>query len=53
MFDLAEELHKNPELKEDDIENIKSWIAKQPHLPKVPGTVNKYTYIYTTRIYRQ
>lgn len=37
MFDLDEELKKNPELKKDDIENIKLWIAKQPHLPDVPG----------------
>ncbi|XP_047353529.1 uncharacterized protein LOC124950614 [Vespa velutina] len=30
-----EELRKNPELKESDIEILKEWCKKQPHLPKI------------------
>ena len=30
-----EELKKNPELKESDIQLLRSWCAKQPHLPKI------------------
>ena len=30
-----EELKKNPELKEADIQSLRDWCAKQPHLPKI------------------
>ncbi|KAF7396419.1 hypothetical protein HZH66_007281 [Vespula vulgaris] len=30
-----EELRKNPELKDSDIEILKEWCKKQPHLPKI------------------
>lgn len=30
-----EELKRNTELKEADIEHLRQWCAKQPHLPKV------------------
>lgn len=34
-FPLEEEFKKNPELKKADIEYIREWMTKQPHLPKV------------------
>lgn len=32
---LKEELKKNPQLKESDIQYLKEWCSKQPHLPKI------------------
>ncbi|XP_051169298.1 uncharacterized protein LOC127286762 [Leptopilina boulardi] len=32
------ELKKNPELKESDIQMLREWCEKQPHLPKVSDT---------------
>ncbi|XP_051169188.1 alpha-tocopherol transfer protein-like [Leptopilina boulardi] len=31
-----EELKKNPELKDSDIQMLREWNDKQPHLPKIP-----------------
>lgn len=33
---LEEELKQNPELKMSDIEILREWCEKQPHLPKIP-----------------
>lgn len=30
-----EELKKNPDLKEEEIQSLKEWYKKQPHLPKM------------------
>lgn len=30
-----EEKRKNPELKDSDIQILKDWCSKQPHLPKI------------------
>lgn len=30
-----EELKRNPELKESDVQLLREWCAKQPHLPKI------------------
>lgn len=32
---LEEELKKNPELKLSDIQILREWCEKQPHLPKI------------------
>lgn len=32
---LEEELKKNPELKEADLQTLREWCEKQPHLPKM------------------
>ncbi|CAG5076952.1 Similar to Ttpal: Alpha-tocopherol transfer protein-like (Mus musculus) [Cotesia congregata] len=32
---LEEELKKNPELKEADLQSLREWCEKQPHLPKM------------------
>lgn len=32
---FEEELKKNPELKEADIQMLREWCEKQPHLPKI------------------
>ena len=32
---LEEEFKKNPELKESDLQSLKEWCRKQPHLPEV------------------
>lgn len=34
-INLEEEMKKNPELKMSDIEILKHWCEKQPHLPKI------------------
>lgn len=43
FFNTAEEFKKNPQLKKEDLNHLKEWISKQPHLPQVPGryTVTK------------
>lgn len=34
----AEEYAKNPEISSENIEEIRKWIATQPHLPQnIPG----------------
>lgn len=35
LMTYEEELKKNPELKESDIQMLREWCAKQPHLPKI------------------
>ena len=35
---FEEELKKNPELKESDIQMLREWNDKQPHLPKICDT---------------
>ena len=35
---FEEELKKNPELKESDIQMLREWNDKQPHLPKISDT---------------
>ncbi|XP_018400258.1 PREDICTED: alpha-tocopherol transfer protein-like [Cyphomyrmex costatus] len=35
LVPFEEELKKNPELKESDIEILRQWCRKQPHLPKM------------------
>jgi len=35
---LEEEMKKNPQLKLSDIQSLKDWCDKQPHLPKIEDT---------------
>lgn len=35
---LEEELKKNPELSRVDLESLREWCAKQPHLPEITDT---------------
>lgn len=35
LVSFEEELKKNPELKEADIQTLREWCEKQPHLPKI------------------
>lgn len=46
------ELNENPATRDKDVEIIKEWLAKQPHLPQFDGTCsellkNNYKTIYT------
>lgn len=41
FFSVTDEFTKNPQLKEEDLNHLKEWIAKQPHLPHVTG---EYSY---------
>lgn len=34
----AEEYKKNAELKREDVQNLQEWVAKESHLPEIPGT---------------
>lgn len=36
LITLEEEFKKNQELKESDLESLREWSKKQPHLPKIP-----------------
>lgn len=36
---LEDELKKNKELKEEDIQEVQKWMKKQPHLPTITGTL--------------
>lgn len=33
------EFAKNPEVKKEDLEELKSWLRTQEHLPPISGTV--------------
>ncbi|XP_050544851.1 alpha-tocopherol transfer protein-like [Daktulosphaira vitifoliae] len=35
FFKKEEEFKKNPELKDEDLNHLKEWLSKQPHLPHV------------------
>lgn len=37
FFNAVDEFKKDPQLKKTDINNLKEWIIKQPHLPPVTG----------------
>jgi len=42
FFSVPDEFKKNPELNEEDLNHLREWISKQPHLPIVTG---KYLFI--------
>jgi len=42
FFNIPDEFKKNPELNEEDLNHLREWISKQPHLPTVTG---KYLFI--------
>lgn len=35
---VREELRKNPQLKQEDIEAMREWVESQPHLPPITGS---------------
>lgn len=37
-INVDEEFKKNPELKESDLQMLREWCEKQPHLPKITDT---------------
>lgn len=45
-----EEKKKNPELKDSDIQMLKDWCAKQPHLPKISDS--EYALFLHSNYYR-
>lgn len=38
LVPLSEELKRNPELKVSDIQLLRDWLKKQPHLPEITDT---------------
>lgn len=45
LINVAEEFKKNAQLKEEDLNHLKEWLSKQPHLPHVTGK-----YFFKTKI---
>jgi hypothetical protein len=41
----ADEFAKNPELKSKDLQELKSWLATQEHLPPISGTILSLTFL--------
>ncbi|KAL5241687.1 hypothetical protein ACI65C_009097 [Semiaphis heraclei] len=35
FFNIPDEFKKNPELNEEDLNHLREWISKQPHLPTI------------------
>ncbi|VVC29338.1 Cellular retinaldehyde binding/alpha-tocopherol transport,CRAL-TRIO lipid binding domain,CRAL/TRIO, N- [Cinara cedri] len=35
FFNTADEFKKNPQLKKEDLNHLKEWLSKQPHLPPI------------------
>jgi len=49
FFNAADEFKKCPQLKEEDLNHLREWISKQPHLPHVDGewtTITKINFKY-------
>lgn len=38
------ELNENPATRDKDLEMIKEWLAKQPHLPQFDGIISRLSY---------
>lgn len=38
---VKEEMNKNPQLKLEDIQNVRAWLSSQSHLPYVYGRFYK------------
>lgn len=38
-------LNENPMTRDKDLENIKQWLAKQPHLPQFHGIDIRFDYL--------
>lgn len=47
---VDEEYLKNMELRKEDVEVLKIWMLKQPHLPKISGNNCKSTVNNIVRI---
>jgi hypothetical protein len=37
FFSVTDEFTKNPQLKEEELNHLREWISKQPHLPHITG----------------
>lgn len=51
FFSVTDEFTKNPELKEEDLNHLRGWISKQPHLPKISGEYFKMSNLQFLLIY--
>lgn len=38
LMTIEEEFEKNPELKNEDLKELREWLSKQRYLPNVTGT---------------
>lgn len=42
LADVMQEYEKDPKLKREDVNNLKIWSEKQPHLPKISGEFENF-----------
>lgn len=43
VADLENEYRKFPDLKREDVQKIREWMDKQPHLPEISGIYDYYS----------
>lgn len=42
MATVEQQFQKNSQLTKEDLDTMRDWIEKQPHLPKIPGSEIQY-----------
>lgn len=42
---IRSELNENVSTRDQDLEHIKDWLKRQPHLPQFDGMLSNYSYL--------